>query len=254
MSAAREGLLARAVGFFVEPGPAVLVQPPPPTGAPSPAAVTPRPLVAVCGVRPGCGATTVARALAAELAGRDPLRSAVVAGSDARGALPLGTPAAARLARLVAERTGVEARPSGRLCLAREAEPPMLERALRGAASLVLDVGLRGMAPAAASLADHVVLVAEPGTEPALAEIVADSLGRIGPRPIIVLNRAPSEPGGPATAAERLRAAPAGAWSDRAHVVVPSSLPGARLALGCRGAGGAFGAAIAALAESCVQP
>ena len=253
MSAAREGLLARAVGFFVEPEPATLVQPPPPASAPSRAVVTPRPLVAVCGVRPGCGATTVARALAAELAGRDPLRSAVVAGSDARGALPLGTPAAARLARLVAERTGVEARPSGRLCLAQDSDPPGLERALRGAASLVLDVALRGMAPAAASLADRVVLVAEPATEPALAEIVADSLARVGPRPIIVLNRAPSDQGAAAAAADRLRAPPA-AWGNRAHVLVPSSLPGARLALGCRGAGGAFGAAIAALAERCVQP
>lgn len=253
MSAAREGLLARALSFFVEPGPALLVQPPRPVGAPSQAAASPRPLVAVCGVRPGCGTTTVARALAAELAGRDPLHSAVVAGSDARGALPLGTPAAARLARLVTERTGVEARPSGRLCLAPDADPPLLERALRGTASLVLDVALRGMAPAAASLADHVVLVADPATEPALAEIVADSLGRIGPRPVIVLNRAPSEPAA-ATAAERLRAAPTGAWRDRAQVVVPSSLPAARLALGCRGAGGAFGAAIATLAEICVQP
>jgi hypothetical protein len=178
----------------------------------------------------------------------------VVAGSDARGALPLGTPAAARLARLVAERAGVEARPSGRLCLAQDSDPPGLERALRGAASLVLDVALRGMAPAAASLADHVVLVAEPATEPALAEIVADSLARVGPRPIIVLNRAPSDQGAAPTAADRLRAPPAAAWGNRAQVVVPSSLPGARLALGCRGAGGAFGAAIAALAERCVQP
>lgn len=253
MSTARNGLLARAVGFFVEPGPAVLVQPPPPAGATAPAAITPRPLVAVCGIRPGCGATTVARALAAELAARDPLRSAVVAGPDARGALPLGTPAAARLARLVADRAGVEARPSGRLCLAREADPPVLERALRGAASVVLDVGLRGLAPAAASLADHVVLVADPSAEPALAEIVADSLARVGPQPIIVLNRAAPDPAA-VSAADKLRAAPVGAWRDRAHVVVPSSVPGARLALGCRGAGGAFGAAIAALAESCVQP
>lgn len=253
MSAARDGLLARAVGFFVEPGPAVLVKPPAPARA-APAAVTPRPLVVVCGVRPGCGATTVARALAAELASRDPLRSAVVAGSDARGALPLGTPAAARLARLVAERTGAEARPSGRLCLAREADPPLLERALRGAASLVLDVGLRGQAPAAASLADHVVLVAEPATEPALAEIVADSLGRVGPQPSVVLNRVPSEPGPAATAADRLRAPSVGIWAGRAHIVIPSSVAAARLALGCRGATGSFGTAIAALAETCMQP
>lgn len=253
MSTARDGLLARAVGFFVEPGPAVLVKPPAPARS-APVAVTPRPLVVVCSVRPGCGATTIARALAAELATRDPLRSAVVTGSDARGALPLGTPAAARLARLVTERTGAEARPSGRLCLAREAEPPLLERALRGAASLVLDVGPRGQASAAASLADHVVLVAEPATEPALAEILADSLGRVGPTPSIVLNRAPSEQGPAATAADRLRAPPVGNWAGRAHIVVPSSVPGARLALGCRGAGGSFGTAIAALAESCMQP
>ncbi|MEX2195105.1 MAG: hypothetical protein WD844_07445 [Thermoleophilaceae bacterium] len=245
MSAARSAL-SRAQSWLIEP--------PGPLEALAPAATAPRPLVAVCGIAGGCGATAIARALAAELAARDPLRSAVVAGPDGRGALPLATPAAARLARLVADRVGVEARPSGRLCLATGGDPLALGRALRGEASLVLDVAARHRASAAASLADHVVVVAVPGTEPALAEIVAASLARTGPRPLIVLNRAAAAADPSTPAAERLRAKPVPAWAGRADVVVPSSAAAARLALGCRGAGGAFGSAVAALADRCAQP
>ncbi|HZG48615.1 MAG TPA: hypothetical protein VEY90_03750, partial [Thermoleophilaceae bacterium] len=40
-----------------------------------------------------------------------------------------------------------------------------------------------------ASLADHSLLVTTPAVEPALARVAADCLARVGPEPIIVLNR-----------------------------------------------------------------
>ena len=54
---------------------------------------------------------------------------------------------------------------------------------------MVLDVGEPAQAAAAASLADHVVLVAGPDAEPSLAAVVAESLAAVGPAPVIVVNR-----------------------------------------------------------------
>jgi hypothetical protein len=228
--------LARAEAFLFEP-----VEPADPEDAPAPPAARDRPLVVVAGIVPACGATTVARALAAELALRDPIRSAVVCGADARGSLPIGTPAAGRLARLVSARTGVDARASGRICLAAPIEPAEADLALRGLAAVVLDADSVAAAGAPASVADRVVLVAAPAVEPALAAVVAASLERVGPEPIVALNRAPDDPD------------PAGgnSWEGRADVILPTSHAAARLALAGRGAAGAFGAAIAELADLC---
>lgn len=225
--------LARAESWLLEPAP--------PLEAAKPTAAASRPVVVVAGVARGCGASTVARALAAELALRDPCRAAVVAGPRAHAALPFGTPAAARLARAVAERAGVEARPSGRLCVADSANPALLEHAVRGLAPLVFDAEPGGGAGAAASLAARTVAVATPAVEPALAALVAASLARVGPEPLIALNRAPGE------------AAPAPAWDGRADALLPESRAGARMALAGRGAGGALGAAIAELADRCEE-
>lgn len=261
---ARTGLLERAVAWLIAPaedpaprGPARAPDDPkaspgrpaaraaaddPGEGAATAAALR-RPVIVVCGAGAGAGATTIARALAAALASRDPFRSAVVAGADARGALPLATPAAARLARVVRERAGVAARPSGRLCLARADDPPALAGALRGAAPLVVDAGGREQARRLATLADRVVVVAAARSEPALAEIVARSLAGEGARPLVVVNRLPP-----------IEDDPGGRWAGRSDVAVPASLPAARLALACRGGTGAFGAAVDALAQRCLEP
>lgn len=225
--------LARAEAFLLEP---VVVGDP--GTAPTPPAAA-RPLVAVVGVAPRCGTTTVARALAAELALRDQARAAVVVGPDVRGSLPIGTPAAGRLARVVSSRAGVEARPSGRLCLTSAVEPARADGSIRGIAAVVLEAEAAGAAGAAASVADATVLVAAPHVEPALACVLAASLARVGPQPLVLLNRSP------ATHSE------APAWRGRADVSVPLSHGAARLALSGRGAGGPFGAAIALLADRC---
>src|SRR5205823_3331171 len=97
--------------------------------------------------------------------------TAVVAGGPG-AALPLGTPAAIRLARALGGRA------CGRICLL-----PDRERLLADAgelAPLVLDVP-HGSPPAlAASAADLTVLVASPEVEQALAAVVAASLARSG--------------------------------------------------------------------------
>lgn len=230
--------LARAGAWLLEPAdapdvagggaPSAVPEPPHPGG---------RPTIVVTGAARGCGATTIARALAAELAGRDSSRTAVVAGASARGALPLGTPAAARVARLLAAGAGIDARASGRLCLVEPYDHSRLERAARGIAPLVFDAEPGAAAGGPASLADGVVVVATPAIEPALAALVAESLGRVGPEPLIALTRADDD-----------RLTPT-AWSGRANLVLPESRPAARMALAGRGAAGSFGAEIAALAD-----
>lgn len=225
--------LGRAEAWLLEPAGERLA----PRHASDPIVPAARPLIVVTGAAPACGATTVARALGAELAVRDPVRTCAVSAAANGGGLPLGTPAAARLARAVTGRTGLGARPSGRLCLIDAADPLALEQAVDGLASLVVDAGARTAPGGAASIAWATVLVAAPRVEPALAALLATSLARIGPEPLVVLNRAS---GGAA-----------GGWSGRAHVELPSSAAAARFALAGRGAGGPFGRAVAELADLC---
>jgi hypothetical protein len=88
------------------------------------------------------------------------------------------------------------------------------------------------------SLADHTVLVASPQVEPALADLVSESLGRIGSPPLVVLNRS-RESDGP----ER--------WADRARITVARSRLAAHLAMSGRHHPGALGEGIAELASLC---
>jgi len=230
----RRGLVATALAAAGS----WLLEPAEPRPAPdSPPAVGPRPVVAVFGLARRCGATTLARALGAELASRTPEGACAVAGTDPPGAIPLGTPAAGRLARALAAFSATRPRPCGRLCLLDPRDPLSLADVVRDLAPLVLDAGT---APggAFASVADRVVLVASPAVEPALATAVAASVSRVAARPLVVLSRAPGGEG-------------SGSWSARADLVVPEARAGAQLALGGRDPRGALGRALCELADRC---
>jgi hypothetical protein len=183
------------------------------------------------------GVTTVARALGAELAARRG-GACAVSSASAGGGIPLGLPAAARLARAMSDAAGVRARPVGRLCLVETRDPAELAAAGRGMGPLLLDVPDPAAAAAAASLADHVLLVAAPGDEPALAELVAGSLARVGPEPLVVVNRSGS-----------LDAR----WRGRAAAALPEARMGAQLAQGGREPRGELGRAVGELADLCEE-
>jgi hypothetical protein len=232
--AVRQGLLAAALArveeFLLEPAePGRDLDPPPPSVR--------RPVVAVFGLARRCGTTTVARALAAELAARDGGAAAVSSPVSAAG-IPLASPAAARLAKAMAEVPHARTRAVGRLCLVDGPSPVELADAARLQAPLVLDAGSDEVGGAAAAVADHVVLVGAPSVEPALAVVVAGCLARVGPNPLVVLNR--SDAGGD--------------WEGRAAIELPESRMGAQLALGGREPRGALGHAVADLADLCGEP
>jgi hypothetical protein len=205
-----------------------------------------RPVVAVFGLARGCGATTVARALAAELASRDPQGAAAVHCEARAAGIPLATQAASRLARQLAEVPGAETRAVGRLCLVGGAEHSALADTARYVAPLVLDAGATSLGGVPAALADEVVVVGSPATEPALATVAADCLARVGHEPIVVLNRFRGPAGGALEEAD-----PPDSWSGRAAHILPDSRMGAQLALGGREPRGELGRAIAALANRC---
>jgi hypothetical protein len=233
-AAARRGLFAAVAGFLVEPAESAA-----PAGGQLDEAWTElgRPVVAVAGLAPRCGTTTVARALAAELALRDRDSAAIVStDSLAGGGIPLGTPAAGRLGRAVERSLPARTRPVGRLCLtAVGTEQAQLVDAARDLAPLVLDVTEPARTAIAASLADAVVLVGLPAAEPALAAVLADSLSRVGPEPVVVLNRDREEDG---------------RWEGRCAVRLPEARMGAQLALAGREARGELGRAVAGLADA----
>ena len=190
-----------------------------------------RPVICVFGLARGCGSTVVARALAAELASRDPAEAAAV-WCEVRGAgIPLATHAAARLARALEDVPGASPRAVGRLCLVGGADPLTLSRTARHHAPLVIDAGSDALGGAPASVADHTVLVTTQSVEPSLARVGAACIARVGPDPIVVLNRAPHDQTG--------------------ALALPNSALGAQLALGGREARGELGRAIAELADLC---
>jgi hypothetical protein len=203
---------------------------------------TARPVIAVAGLGPRCGTTTVARALGAELALRDPVGATLVS-ADALtgGGLPLGTPAAARLTRALSRALPLRSRTVGRLCLTAcgTEHAATLADAAHELAPIVLDAGEPSQVAVAASLADAVVLVGSPATEPALAVVLADSLRRVGPDPLAVLNRDRDE-------AEQ--------WEGRCALRLPESRMGAQLALAGREPRGDLGRAIAELADLVAGP
>jgi hypothetical protein len=198
---------AKAERWLLEPAP-----PRPHAGGPEPLA---RPVIAVIGLGPRCGATTVARALGVELARRDRGGAAIVSATSRGPATALATAPARRLARALPPESASAA---GRLCLLEDDDPALRELAATRPAPLVLDVP-HGTAPEAAfALADSAVLVASPSIEPALADVIAASLTRDGGVPAIVLNRAVD----------------LDAWAGRDALTLPEARLGARLALAGR--------------------
>jgi hypothetical protein len=225
------GALASAVAavesFFLEP------EVPPSPVAESAEPRDQRPVVCVFGLARGCGATVVARALAVELAARDPGGAAAVSCDAGARGIPLATHAAMRLARLLDEVPGALPRAVGRLCLVAGADPLALADTARHHAPLVIDAGSRALGGAPASLADQTLIVTTQRVEPALAQVGAECVARVGPPPVVVLNRAPhGQPG---------------------SFALPNSPVGARLALGGREARGELGRAIAELADLCEE-
>jgi hypothetical protein len=190
-----------------------------------------RPVVAVFGLAPGCGATVVARALAAELARRDRDGAAVVHCESRLAGVPLATAAAQRLSRQLADVRGAETRAVGRLCLVGGTDYGVLADTARHLAPLVLDAGASALGGVAAAVSDRVVVVGGPATEPALAAVAVDCLGRVGQDPVMVRNRTIAE-------------------SDMTHVL-PDSRMGAQLALGGREPRGQMGRAVAQLVDLC---
>jgi len=221
------GALAAVAGWLVEPAAEPSV-----AGVQGDLERPVRPVVTVAGLRRRVGVTTVARAVGAVLAVREPAGACVVSAARAGTSVPLGAPAAARLGRRLAPVVGARTRACGRLCLVEEAEPAALCAASRGLAPVVLDVSEPARAAAAASLADHVVLVAGPDAEPSLAAVVAESLAAVGPAPVIVVNRAGRT---------------AAAWTGERHVAIPESRVAAQLAAAGREPRGPFGDAAARL-------
>ena len=147
------------------------------------------PLVGVVGLARRCGATTVARALAAELASRH--GGAAVVASPARPAVvPLGSSApAARLAETLARLD--ERRAAGRLCLAACTDAELLaardasgRAGCDGGRARLRRAG-RGRACWIASCSWH-----RPALEPALAAAVAETIAAVAEPPVIAVNRA----------------------------------------------------------------
>lgn len=221
--------LARAGAFLLEPVEEVA----------RPVGIRVRPVVAVVGLGPRCGATTVARALAVELALADAAGAAIVAGPTTGARLAVAGAAAGRLARALGAPAGRRPRVAGRLCLVEARTETALAGASRPLAPLIFDVGHDRPAGVAVSLADHVLLVGSTSVEPALAAVVAGSLARVGPPPLVALNGGLSETGEP------------GRWEGRADATVEHSSLGARLALAGRDPRGSLGPDLAGLAERC---
>ncbi|MEA2439552.1 MAG: hypothetical protein QOH76_976 [Thermoleophilaceae bacterium] len=198
---------SRAERWLLEPAP-----PRPRAAEPPPDA---RPVVAVIGLGPRCGTTTIARALAIELARRDRSGAAIVSACNRGPAPALATAAARRLARALPREAASAA---GRLCLLDPDDAAIRELALSRPAPLVLDVEHGRPPQGPFALADAAVLVAGVAIEPALADVVAASLTRGGLAPLIVLNRA----------------AELSAWSERDVLMIGEARLGARLALAGR--------------------
>jgi hypothetical protein len=200
------------------------VEPAPEGGLP----VDRRPVVCVFGLARGCGATIVARALAAELATRDSSGAAAVHGGTRPAGIPLATRAAVALTHVLEDVPRAAPRAVGRLCLM-GGEPHRVVDTARYHAPAVIDAGSETLDGAAAVVADRAVIVTSRDVEPALARVAADCIARVGPPPVVVLNRSPhNQPG---------------------LFALPNSPLGARLALGGRESRGELGRAVAELAD-----
>jgi hypothetical protein len=226
--------LARAEAWLLEPlapgAPAPPVEPPP------------RPVVAVRGLARGCGASTVARALAATLARDDPTGASVLVGGPTGTGPRIAAPAALRLARTLADGGFESVRASGRVCLVGDTD--MLV-AVPGAYACPLVIDVAHASPPAEGLgsADLAVLVASPAVEPALAGAVETSLAAAGHRVELVMNRV--EPIDPGPRPDP----PFGGQAIGEPLAIAESRLAAQLALACREARGPFARPIAELAD-----
>ena len=169
----------------------------------------------------------------------------MVAGRASRSPLPGATRRAAALSRRLhqglAEAAGVEMvprpAPAGRLSLVCEQHLRFLGGLGPGLAPLVFEASLGDPRPLLLD-PDRVVLVATRRCEPAVARLVADRLGHEGRRFVVVRNRA----------------RPGESWLGHAHVTLPESMAGARLAAAGRGPHLGLSHGIARLADLCLEP
>jgi hypothetical protein len=181
--------------------------------------------VAVLGARPRCGATTVARGLAAALA-LPGVRPAHVIALDR-------SPTAAHSLEIAGGGSGWEV-PAALADGAEVAEyGAMVSRLAGRPAAIVWDVAASevGRAHALACAADVVVAVVVGESEPALGELLGEMLGARFGRVLVVANRADPD-----------------RWRRRTAACLPDSRLGALLAGRGRRAGGALGGALAELA------
>lgn len=223
--------LARAEEWLLDPAPEREAE------SARPERPDPSPVVVVVGLGRRRGASTIARGLAASLASRHRARAAILAGlSSAPRPQPsvLGTLAAIRLARSLRPALGEPVSCCGRLCLVAPGDRPGLAAVARPLAPLVIDVGPTASPRGVASLADAVVLVAAPEVQPALAELTRHSLGHLGPRPVVVLNRSDS---------------PDERWAGSGAIELPYAPAAARLSIAGHEPAGALGAGLRRLAE-----
>jgi hypothetical protein len=246
--------LSTASAWLVEPAEATEAV----AGTAARAPTAARAVIAVFGLARAAGATVVARALAAELAGRDSSGTAAVACEARAAGIPLATQAATRLARVLEDVPRATTRAVGRLCLIEGADHSALADTARHLAPLVLDAGSASVGGVPASIADRTVLVTTPAVEPALARVAAGCLARVGAEATVVLNRARAagsyhDDEEAARGAQGSEFAPGGRrLSEPTDVLrLPESRLGAQLALGGREARGDLGRAIAALADRC---
>jgi hypothetical protein len=210
---------------------------------------SPRAVIAVFGLARGCGATVVARALAAELAGRDASGTAAVACDVRASGIPLATHAASRLAEALEDVPGATTRAVGRLCLVEGADHDALADTSRYLAPLILDAGSASIGGVTASIADRTVLVSSPTVEPALGRVAAACLERVGVECVVVLNRA--WPHGETGDGHELEGGEPAIHAEAGIIPLPDSRLGAQLALGGREPRGQLGRAISALADWC---
>lgn len=217
--------------------------------------------VAVVGLSPGCGATTVSLALAAALADRSPARVAVLASCDPPRVTSLGRSlrryrAAAMLQAELAARgmTGIDASHLGPVCCAQVpcsatgdlvADPfvAALAALVGGRAPLVWDIaaGVVELLEPALRNADATALVAGDRSDPELVRLAREHLVREAGNPLVVMNGRDKE-----------------AELDAAELdAAGTSLPRSRLAVwrlrAGRPARGTFAQAAACLADRCVD-
>jgi hypothetical protein len=215
-----------------------LLEPPAPRAPAPPVEPSARPVVAVRGLARGCGASTVARALAAALARDDPAGASVLIGGPTGPGPRIASPAALRLARSLADIGCEGVRASGRVCLVSDGDL-VATAPVACECPVVIDVAHTSPPAEGLGRADLAVLVASPAVESALTAAVETSLAAGGHRVEVVVNRVdPREP------------APTSTTLGEPLSIGESRLA-AQLALACREARGPFADPIAELADRC---